>query len=165
MSCIFLYSYTYSRHEKKSTLAGFIWLLIHHINGTKLIKQKSAPLCVRRILLAIEKIGYNILVCNVEMLKNIFVKIIISLKYSVFRVVDQHLCGTPNFRSETNIRNVKKEPFLNERIFEYRSFRWVSINTSFVKIDRENQYMLPVSVNNRNIVSFYHNLFILLLSF
>ena len=46
----------------------------------------------------VKKIGYNVLVCMGEVLKNhiSFGKIIISLKYFVFMVVDQQLCDRQN---------------------------------------------------------------------
>ena len=67
-------------------------LVLYNISGI----QSFVPLCVGRILLANEKIGYNVLVCMGEVLKKSLVRIIISLKYSLFIVVEQHLCDTQN---------------------------------------------------------------------
>ena len=54
-------------------------------------------LCVGRILLANEKIGYNWFVWERCWKNHIsFVKIIVSLKYFLFIVVGQHLCDTQN---------------------------------------------------------------------
>ena len=63
-------------------------LVLYNISGI----QSFVPLCV----LANEKIGYNVLVCMGEVLKKSLLRIIISLKYSLFIVVEQHLCDTQN---------------------------------------------------------------------